>query len=98
MSSTSIAKRSRSGVMSAFFTVATVRPSLDLHRVADAQLLLLDGEELGARAVLQHERVPDPQRLPVDLEQALAVAVFDPVVVADREHLLAHPVRRPAAV
>src|SRR5262249_15930842 len=47
--------------------------------------------------ILQDERLPDAKGLAVDLEGALALFVLDPEVVPDREHLLAHPVRRPAA-
>src|SRR3954454_12863521 len=69
--------------------------ALDLHLVAHRELLLLDREQLVARAVLEHERVAHPERLAVDLEGALAAVGLDPVVVADREHLLAQGVARP---
>src|SRR5262249_30090194 len=36
--------------------------------------------------------------LPIDLERALAAIGFDPVVIADREHLLPHLVLRSAVV
>src|SRR4051794_17425288 len=62
-----------------------VAVALDDHLVADAQLALLDLEELVARGVLELERVAHPQRLAVDLEGLLAGAVLDPEVVADRE-------------
>ena len=62
------------------------------------QLLLLDREQLVAGGILEDERRADAQRLPVDLERALAVLVFDPEVVADREEFLAHPVFRSAVV
>jgi hypothetical protein len=72
--------------------------ALDVHRVADAQLLLLHGVELGPGCVLERERLPDAERLAVHLEGALAGVVLDPEIVADREQLLTHPVLRPAVV
>jgi hypothetical protein len=66
------------------------------HLVADAQLLLLDREQLVAGAALDDEGVADPQCLAVDLEGALAAVCLDPEVVADREHLL--PQRVPCPV
>src|SRR4051794_10196272 len=75
-----------------------VATALDLHRVADVQLLLLHGEELRTAGILEHERVADPHGLAVDLERPVAGLVLDPEVVADREQLLAHPVLRAAVV
>src|SRR5574340_364020 len=66
---------------------------LDLHLVAHAQLLFLDGEQLLAGRALEHEGVAHPERLAVDLEHLLTV-LLDPEVVADRKHLLAHLVLR----
>src|SRR5262249_11587590 len=75
-----------------------VAVALELHLVAHAQLLLLDREQLLARPRLQHQRVTDPERLPVDLERTLAAVSLDPVIATDREHLLAHLVLRPAVI
>src|SRR5205085_2054807 len=72
--------------------------ALDLHRVSNAQHLLLDPEQLRSGGILEHERLPHPQCLAVHLERALAFLVLDPEVVADREHPFAHPVPRPALV
>jgi hypothetical protein len=68
---------------------------LDLLLVAHAQLLLLDRVQLFTGGALEYERLPDPERLAVDLERLLA---FDPEVVADREHLFAHLVVGSAVV
>src|SRR5262249_15520409 len=62
--------------------------------VAHAQLALLDRVELLARRGLEHECLADAERLAVDLERALAL-LLDPEVVADREDLFAHRVKRP---
>src|SRR4051794_623638 len=67
---------------------------LDLHGVADVELLLLDLKELLTRGALEDECAPDPKRLAVDLECALAGFGLDPGVVADREQLLLHLVAR----
>src|SRR4051812_17934525 len=69
---------------------------LDLHRVADAKLLLLDLEQLTAARVLEDHRVPDTERLAVDLERPFALVVLDPVVITDRHQLLPHAERRDA--
>jgi hypothetical protein len=71
---------------------------LDLHPVADAELLLLDRVHLLARDSLEDERLAQAKRLPVHLEHPLAACVLDPEVVADREHLLPHPVLRSSRV
>src|SRR5690349_3382520 len=57
--------------------------ALELHRVADAQLLLLDLQQLVAGRRLEHERAAQPQRLAVDLERVPVVLGVDPEVVAD---------------
>jgi hypothetical protein len=54
----------------------------------------LDLVQLTAVHVLEQDRLPDPQRLAVQLEDPLALLVLDLVVVADREHALAHLVPR----
>ena len=41
-------------------------------------------------AILDHERVADPQRLAVDLEGPIAVPVLDPVVITNRQQLRPH--------
>src|SRR6478735_4972826 len=68
----------------------------DVHGVAHAQLALLELEQLVAACVLEDEGVADPHGLAVHLERASALLVLDPGVVADRDQLLPHPVRRPA--
>ena len=55
--------------------------TFDLHRVARAELLLLDRRHLVAVTVLQDEGVTDPQRLAVDLVNAIALVVLDPGVI-----------------
>src|SRR3954447_19657505 len=90
-----VAQRAHEGLLDRRDRVAV---ALDLHLVADGQALLLDRVELLAVRALEHERLPEPQRLPVDLEGLVLVLGLDPVVVADREHPLAHPVPGPAIV
>src|SRR5207244_632228 len=70
--------------------------ALYFHRVADAELLLLDLEQLLARRGLKDERAPAPKRFAVDLERALAVLGLDPEVVTNREDLFVHLVARAA--
>jgi hypothetical protein len=41
--------------------------ALDPHRVPNAQLLLLDLEQLASGGVMKNHRVPQPQRLPSTL-------------------------------
>src|SRR3954471_19498682 len=62
---------------------------LDGHGVPDVQGPGLDAADLGPVRVLDVEGVAEPQGLAVDPEGALAAVVLDPVVVADRDHLLA---------
>src|SRR6185436_14243293 len=64
--------------------------ALDHHLVADAELALLDLRDLVATGVLEDERVAEAHRLAVDPEGAVALLVLDPVVVSDRDQLLAH--------
>src|SRR6185436_5536022 len=64
--------------------------ALDHHLVADAELALLDLRDLVATGILEDERVPEAHRLAVDPEGAVALLVLDPVVVSDRDQLLAH--------
>jgi hypothetical protein len=63
---------------------------LDADLVPDRELLLPDGGDLVAGAVLEHPGVPEAQRLAVHLERLGAGPVLDPVVVADSDQLLAH--------
>jgi hypothetical protein len=65
-------------------------PSRELHRAADVQHPVLDVDDLVAVGVFEDERRAGAHRLAVDLEHLLAVVVLDPVVVTDREQLLAH--------
>ncbi len=92
-------QRSRSGVISAFLTMAICWPPgiLDLHRVLHPQHALLDLAQLAAGAVLKEQRLPHAQRLAVDLENPLAALVLDPEVVADRDQVLPHLVAVGAA-
>ena len=76
--------------MSRLRTVALKVAALDRHLVADGELLLLDLRQVGAVGVLQDERLSQPRRLAVDLEDLVTVGVLDPEVVADGEDLLAH--------
>src|SRR4029453_3936462 len=69
---------------------------LNLHRAPPPQLALLELEQLVTRGVLEDERVADPHGLTVDLERAPPLLVLDPVVVADCDELLPHPIRGPA--
>src|SRR3954454_7816173 len=64
--------------------------ALDRHRVAHVELALLDLRHLAPGAVLEHERLADAQRLPVDLVDPVAVLVLDPGVIPDRRELLPH--------
>src|SRR5215207_159894 len=64
--------------------------ALDRDLVADAELALLDPGNLLPRRVLEDEGLSDSKRLAVDLEGPFTLTVLDPVVVADREQLLAH--------
>ena len=66
--------------------------ALQLHRVADAQLSLLDPQQLITRECFKHERAAKPQCLAVDLERVLVVFGVDPEVVPDGEDLLPHPI------
>jgi hypothetical protein len=66
----------------------------DLHAVLDVQHPFLDLDQLAPVHVLEHNGLADPQRLAVELVHALAALVFDLVVVADRDHALAHLVAR----
>src|SRR4051794_10717728 len=61
--------------------------TLQLHGVPDAQLLLLDLEQLVARRRLEHEGAAQPQRLAVDLERVPVLLGVDPEVVSDGEEL-----------
>jgi hypothetical protein len=51
---------------------------------------LLDLHQLRAAGVLEDQRLPQSQGLAVDLVDPLAAVVLDPVVIADRDQLLAH--------
>src|SRR6185437_10581935 len=74
-----------------------VRP-FDLHAVPHMQHPFLDLAQLTAVHVLEQDGLPDPQRLAVQLEDMLALLVFDFVVVADGDHALVHLVPRGDAV
>ena len=63
---------------------------LNLHAVLDAQHPLLDLAELAPLCIREDQRLPDAQRLAVDLEDALTPLVLDLVVVPDGKHALAH--------
>ena len=78
--STSIEKRSRSGYQRLLYCGHVLAVALNLHRVSNVQLLLLERVQLIAGRRLQHERVTDPQRLTVHLERALTVTGLDPEV------------------
>ena len=97
-SATLTVHRSRSGVISAFFTVATVSPVpvLDLHRVPHPCHAFLDLQQLAPVAVFEDQCLADPEGLAVNLEDPLALVVFDPVVVTDGHQLLTHAVVRHA--
>src|SRR3954453_2258512 len=97
-------QRSRSGLIRAFFTIATRWPSsssisieslLDLHRVLDPGDAFLDLGQLVPVEIFEDQRLAQPQRLAVDLVGPLAGVGLDPVVVADRQqplpHLVVHP-------
>src|SRR3954465_14033866 len=64
----------------------------DVHRVAPGQRALTDLQQFLAAGVLEHQRLAEPEGLLVDLVRTFAVVVGDPIVVADREQLLSHPV------
>ena len=67
-----------------------VAAALDRDLVANAELALLNPDQLLPRGTLDHEGLSYAKRLAVDLVGAFALVVLDPVVVADREQLLAH--------
>src|SRR5437764_13553088 len=62
-----------------------VAVALYLHRVPNAQRLLLNLEQLASREILQDERVPHAQRLAVNLARLFAGLVLDPKVVPEGE-------------
>src|SRR5215216_3459030 len=64
--------------------------ALDRDLVADAELALLDPGNLVPRRVLEDKGLSDAKRLAVDLEGPFTQPVLNPVVVADRQQLLAH--------
>src|SRR6185369_16224912 len=64
--------------------------ALDGHHVTHADQLLLERRDLATGWVLDDQRLADPEGLAIDPERALPGAVLDPVVVADRDHRLAH--------
>src|SRR3954465_8208407 len=55
-----------------------VASALDGHLVVDGALALLDPGALFARAVLENERIPQAQRVAVDLVGPFAPVVLDP--------------------
>ena len=63
---------------------------LDCDLVADAELALLDPGDLVSRGILEQEGLPYANRFAVRLVGAFASVVLYPIVVADREQLLAH--------
>jgi hypothetical protein len=65
---------------------------LDGHGVPQGHELLADDRHHLPAGVPQLQRVPDPQHLPVDVEDPAAVLVLDPVVVPDGQQLLPHHV------
>src|SRR5271169_4029075 len=67
-------------------------PVFDLHRVADMEHVLLDLHQFRAMGVLEDQCLAQPQGFAVHLVDPLAPVVLDPVVIADRYQLLAHPV------
>src|SRR3954453_24093479 len=97
-------QRSRSGLIRAFFTIATRWPSsssisieslLDLHRVLDPGDAFLDLGQLVPVEIFEDQRLAQPQRLAVDLVGPLAGVGLDPVVIADGYQPLAHLVVHP---
>jgi hypothetical protein len=65
-------------------------------RNPDAQHPFLDLAQLAPVHVLEQDGLADPQRLSVELEHPLATVIFDHIVIADRDHALAHLVPRGA--
>jgi len=70
---------------------------LDLHAVLDPEHEFLDLAQFTPVHVLEQKSLADPQSLTVHLEHALTTIVLDDVVIADREHALAHLVVRGVA-